>query len=56
MEEEDDALKVEGLAAQLCAENSGTYTWWHVMRDDLKPQWREQARQKIAKLRDTVPF
>ena len=56
LSESDEALAVEGLAAQLCAENSGTYVWRHLMREGLKPNWREQARQKIANLRESMPL
>lgn len=42
-------LDIEGLAAQLyVTDNTGrAFAWWHVMRDDIREEYRAAARRKI---------
>ena len=46
----DEALDVEGLAGQLYVQQARgqPFAWWHVLREDIRAQFRAEARAKIA--------
>ena len=54
---DEDALKIEGLAAQLYvrSHNGGAYVWWHLLRSDVKKRFRSEAEKKIAQYVLTHP-
>lgn len=54
----EDALMVEGLAAQLYVQSreGATFPWWHVMRDEIRQEYRRKAREQIAEFRRRNPF
>ena len=56
----DDPLKIEGLAAQLysngASKNREHFVWWHLLREDIKQEWRKEAVMQIAKFRAATPF
>ena len=46
----DDPLNVEGLAAQLYVQSArgAHFAWWHLLREPIKKNFREQARKQIS--------
>jgi hypothetical protein len=46
----DELLVIEGLAAQLyvSSKDGSAYVWWHSLRSDVKAEWREAAKRKLA--------
>lgn len=57
-----EAMIVEGLAAQLyvteAIREGQAYVWWHVMREDIKAQYRKLAAAKIVEFsaRNPAPW
>lgn len=46
---DDEALAIEGLAAQLyAASRPDGYVWWHLLRDEIKAEFRVKAQQKVS--------
>jgi hypothetical protein len=45
-----DEVVVEGIAAQLYTSHcGGAFCWWHVLREDIKKDYRKKAIEKIIK-------
>ncbi len=46
-----EVLEVEGVAAQIytCECRGKPFVWWHALREDIKENYRWQARAAIAR-------